>query len=231
MSNNQKYIAVASSAGSFKTTSSTLTSEGCVELRSCSTSIPFCQSLWNVLELCEGCRSSGSYKLLPTENAPSCSQANCPALYVLSYNRSCQPTITGRTSCTGAFFYNFPTNSCVACSANCSSCVGNVKGCSACANGFYLKEGECVNNCTVDLSADLNTVTARCTPAIATGILSCDNWSSNGKQCLSSCPSGSSQKNNVCVTCPQNCSQCLKKPNECTLCRAGLNLQQGQCVA
>jgi hypothetical protein len=206
--NNKKYISMASQDGVFRTTRSTLDGLSCLKLRSCSTLIGNCQSLWNVLEVCEGCKNVGDWKLMPTENtAPACATSSCPSKYSLNINRSCQPVSTGRTTCNGiANFYQFSSNNCGTCGANCATCVGP-GACSSCSNGFYLSAGTCQNSCTSNSwrPTDLNTQTARCSPPFRSGVVSCTYWSANGGTCLSKCPAGSTARNNVCVQCPDNC--------------------------
>ena len=105
--NKSRYIAVASADGYFVSSSPYLASLTCVGLRSCSSmNSANCLTYSSIPKLCVGCKTQNNLKLdLQVANFPSCTTNACPVRYSLHASRSCQPTTTGRASCSSAQFY------------------------------------------------------------------------------------------------------------------------------
>ena len=70
---------------------------------------------------------------------------------------------------------------------------------------------KCNNTCNLCLSKE------ECKSCI-------DGYSLHGKECLDSCPYGTTSINNVCESCKNNCETCEKETTICTSCDEGYNL-------
>uniref|UniRef100_A0A8C5ELX1 Proprotein convertase subtilisin/kexin type 5-like n=1 Tax=Gouania willdenowi TaxID=441366 RepID=A0A8C5ELX1_GOUWI len=184
-----------------------------------------------------------------------CSE-NC--LKCISYNicTECKPdtSLYGnqcQQSCAPGFYHDSLEGTCKACDQACATCAGaGLESCKQCAEGFLMEEWRCVSSCSNGFyateakskMADGHSMCRRCDA-------SCLTCAGPGQGNCSSCSSGHSLQEGVCVvssactdgeyhdnngechTCDATCLKCTGPGNQdCISCASSGVLDEGRCV-
>ncbi|XP_019909261.2 proprotein convertase subtilisin/kexin type 5 [Esox lucius] len=185
-----------------------------------------------------------------SENCLRCTSANicteCQAGTSLLGNR-CQ------RSCVPGSYLNEQEGTCEPCHEACATCAGaGVEACNQCADGYLIEEWRCVFSCSAGFYATESSprrtgdgpgMCRRCDASCLTCV-------GAGKEDCSSCPSGHSLRDGVCVVstacgdgeyqdghgkcyaCDTTCLKCTGPSTEdCISCIPSRFLDEGRCVA
>ena len=156
------------------------------------------------------------------ENCTSCDGdrpnicKECPSNSILHDNKCISECPTG---------YVHSNNSCIKCSEKCNSC--NITECEQCSEGFYLKNGICVNSCGESFyKDDINRTCNNCSSAHCKTCdkINCslceDNFILFDGKCVTFCPDGYYKEAliNTCMPCKSGCKVCTSQFN-CSECK------------
>lgn len=167
-------------------------------------------------------------------DSSSCSE--CSSGFLLQTGgRSCLNSCpVGTASVNGA---------CVTCTdQNCGVCSSqDVKICTSCLNGLFLKNSACVASCGDGFYLDIPTNTCikcstpNCLTCTADRCLTCvpGQFVLENTTCVGECPDGYIQSGSICLKCrnPHECKTCqISNISFCTTCYSGKFLLNGRCL-
>jgi hypothetical protein len=174
------------------------------------------------------------------ENCDQCSDSSScnvcsPGFLLQKGGKSCLNTCpVGTASVDGA---------CISCTdPNCEVCsTADVKICTTCLNGLFLKNSACVASCGDGYYLDYMTNTCiqctieNCLTCSADVCLTCvpGQYVLENTICVGVCPDGYIQSGSNCLKCknPQECKTCqISNTSFCTTCYAGKYLLTGRCL-
>jgi proprotein convertase subtilisin/kexin type 5 len=169
--------------------------------------------------------------------------AECADGYVLS-GTVCQK------GCLKDQYFDQNRKVCSTCPTGCSSCT-SATNCTSCSNPSITPRGGVCANCpypcaTCDSTGTCNTCLSghyyfqgvcqqKCPSGSSqrNGICVCDSGVVANGKCVASCSSGFTPINGNCVPCNPNCAQCSGSVNSCTSCVSGfaVDVKTQSCVA
>ncbi|EAR90593.2 deoxyribonuclease II family protein (macronuclear) [Tetrahymena thermophila SB210] len=119
-------------------------------------------------------------------------------------------------TCKGGYYLNKITKQCMNCGIDCAQCIESADNCTACKDGYILKNQKCVKS-------EINKV-----KTCHNSCLTCTK-DSDPNSCLSCPPKFFLSNLNTCLPCQQPCSECKESANTCTSCLENYFLEESKC--